>query len=56
MNMMTMAEESKMAGQYEKSDRFGIGEGVTAFVFDNFYIDCNYYEDEQGDCEYGFDL
>lgn len=29
---------------------------VTAFVFDNFYIDSNYYEDEQGDGEYGFDL
>lgn len=29
---------------------------VTEFVFDNFYIDCNYYEDEQGEGEYGFDL
>ena len=29
---------------------------VTAFVFDNFYIDCNYYEDEQGDGKYGFNL
>lgn len=29
---------------------------VTAFVFDNFYIDCNYYEDEQGDGDYGFEL
>ena len=29
---------------------------VTAFVFDNFYIDCNYYEDEPGEGEYGFDL
>lgn len=29
---------------------------VTAFVFDNFYIDCSYYEDEQGDGEYSFEL
>ena len=29
---------------------------VTAFVFANFYIDCNYYEDEQGDGGYGFEL
>ena len=28
----------------------------TSFVFDNFYIDCNYYEDEQGDGGYGFEL
>lgn len=29
---------------------------VTAFVFDNFYIDCNYYEDGREGGEYGFDL